>query len=322
MLIRRAPDITSSEITPESLYLNRRQFIAGAMAATLSPVLLLPSASEAATPPAGQPLKAKRNGAFTVEDASTKFENVTTYNNFYEFGPNKDDPARLAHTLKPRPWTVVVDGHVARPKQYDVDELLRVSPLEERVYRLRCVEGWSMVIPWVGYPLASLIKRVEPTGQAKFVEFTTLVDPDQFPGQRKGLFNLTGLDWPYVEALRLDEALHPLTLLTFGLYGQVLPNQNGAPVRMVVPWKYGFKSAKSIVRIRFVSEQPKITWEKAAPHEYGFYSNVNPDVDHPRWSQATERRIGEFRRRKTLMFNGYADQVASLYTGLDLRKNY
>ena len=322
MLIRRAPDITSSEITPESLYLNRRQFIAGAMAATLSPVLLLPSASEAATPPAGQPLKAKRNGAFTVEDASTKFENVTTYNNFYEFGPNKDDPARLAHTLKPRPWTVVVDGHVARPKQYDVDELLRVSPLEERVYRLRCVEGWSMVIPWVGYPLASLIKRVEPTGQAKFVEFTTLVDPDQFPGQRKGLFNLTGLDWPYVEALRLDEALHPLTLLTFGVYGQVLPNQNGAPVRMVVPWKYGFKSAKSIVRIRFVSEQPKITWEKAAPHEYGFYSNVNPDVDHPRWSQATERRIGEFRRRKTLMFNGYADQVASLYTGLDLRKNY
>ena len=322
MLIRRAPDITSSEITPESLYLNRRQFIAGAMAATLSPVLLLPSASEAATPPAGQPLKAKRNGAFTVEDASTKFENVTTYNNFYEFGPNKDDPARLAHTLKPRPWTVVVDGHVARPKQYDVDELLRVSPLEERVYRLRCVEGWSMVIPWVGYPLASLIKRVEPTGQAKFVEFTTLVDPDQFPGQRKGLFNLTGLDWPYVEALRLDEALHPLTLLTFGLYGQVLPNQNGAPVRMVVPWKYGFKSAKSIVRIRFVSEQRKITWEKAAPHEYGFYSNVNPDVDHPRWSQATERRIGEFRRRKTLMFNGYADQVASLYTGLDLRKNY
>ena len=322
MLIRRAPDIKSSEITPESLYLNRRQFIAGAMAATLSPVLLLPSASEAATPPAGQPLKAKRNGAFTVEDASTKFENVTTYNNFYEFGPNKDDPARLAHTLKPRPWTVVVDGHVARPKQYDVDELLRVSPLEERVYRLRCVEGWSMVIPWVGYPLASLIKRVEPTGQAKFVEFTTLVDPDQFPGQRKGLFNLTGLDWPYVEALRLDEALHPLTLLTFGVYGQVLPNQNGAPVRMVVPWKYGFKSAKSIVRIRFVSEQPKITWEKAAPHEYGFYSNVNPDVDHPRWSQATERRIGEFRRRKTLMFNGYADQVASLYTGLDLRKNY
>jgi len=238
------------------------------------------------------------------------------------FGPNKDDPARLAHTLRPRPWTVQVDGLVARPKSYDVDELLRFFPLEERVYRLRCVEGWSMVIPWIGYPLASLIKRVEPLGKARFVEFTTLLDPEQFPGQRKGLFNFTGLDWPYVEGLRLDEALHPLALLTFGLYGQVLPNQNGAPVRVVVPWKYGFKSAKSIVRIRFVSEQPRTAWEKAAPQEYGFYSNVNPTVDHPRWSQATERRIGEFRRRKTLMFNGYTDQVASLYAGMDLRKHY
>ena len=257
-----------------------------------------------------------------MEDPPTKLDSVTTYNNFYEFGPNKDDPARLAHMLRPRPWTIQVDGLVARPKRYDVDELMRLSPLEERVYRLRCVEGWSMVIPWVGYPLASLIKRMEPLSKARFVEFTTLLDPEQFPGQRPGLFSFSSLDWPYVEELRLDEALHPLTLLTFGLYGQVLPNQNGAPVRVVVPWKYGFKSGKSIVRIRLVSEQPKTTWEKAAPHEYGFYSNVNPHVDHPRWSQATERRIGEFRRRKTLMFNGYADQVASLYAGMDLRKYY
>jgi sulfoxide reductase catalytic subunit YedY len=317
MLIRRAPEIKSSEITDYKVYLNRRSFMIGAAALALAP-----SGPVAAAPPMSQPLKAERNPTFAVEDPPTKFESVTTYNNFYEFGVNKDDPARLAHLLKPRPWTVQVDGHVARPKTYDVDELMRLFPLEERVYRLRCVEGWSMVIPWIGYPLASLIKRVEPTSQARFVEFTTLLDPEQFPGQRKGLFNFSGLDWPYVEGLRLDEALHPLTLLTFGLYGQVLPNQNGAPVRMVVPWKYGFKSAKSIVRIRFVSEQPKTAWEKAAPHEYGFYSNVNPNVDHPRWSQATERRIGEFRRRKTLPFNGYADQVASLYAGIDLRKYF
>ena len=289
----------------------------GAAALALAP----PGLATAATP-AGIPLAAKRNKNFTVEDPSTSFQNITTYNNFYEFGVNKDDPSRLAHTLRSRPWTVQVDGHIKRPGKYDVEELMRLFPLEERVYRLRCVEGWSMVIPWIGYPLASLIKRVEPTSQARFVEFTTLLDPEQFPGQRKGVFRFSSLDWPYVEGLRLDEALQPLTLLTFGLYGQVLPNQNGAPVRAVVPWKYGFKSAKSIVRIRFVAEQPKTTWETAAPNEYGFYSNVNPAVDHPRWSQATERRIGEFRRRKTLMFNGYADQVASLYTGMDLRKHY
>ncbi len=317
MLIRRAPDIQSSEITDYKLYLNRRSFLLGAAALALAP-----SGAEATVAPKGQPLAAKRNEAFTVEGPWTKFESITTYNNFYEFGVNKDDPARLAHTLKPRPWTVLVEGHVARPKRYDVDELVRLFPLEERVYRLRCVEGWSMIIPWIGYSLASLIKRVEPTSQAKFVEFTTLLDPEQFPAQRKGLFNFTGLDWPYVEGLRMDEALNPLTLLTFGLYGQVLPNQDGTPVRIVVPWKYGFKSAKSIVRIRFVSEQPKSTWEKAAPNEYGFYSNVNPNVDHPRWSQATERRIGEFRRRKTLMFNGYADQVGALYAGMDLKKYY
>jgi len=317
MLIRRAPDIKSSEITDEKLYLNRRSFLIGAAALALAP-----SGTAVAAPPGGQPLPAKRNPAFALEDGPTKFESVTTYNNFYEFGVNKEDPARLAHTLRPRPWTVQVDGHVGRPKTYDIDELIRLFPLEERVYRLRCVEAWSMVIPWIGFPLASLIKRVEPTGQAKFVEFTTLLDPEQFPGQRKGFFNFSGLDWPYVEGLRLDEALHPLTLLTVGLYGQVLPNQNGAPVRVVVPWKYGFKSAKSIVRIRFVSEQPKTAWEKAAPQEYGFYSNVNPTVDHPRWTQGTERRIGEFRRRPTLPFNGYADQVAQLYAGLDLKKYY
>jgi len=315
--MRSPPDIKSLEITPFQVYLNRRAFMIGAAALALAPARPVPAA-----PPTGQTLPAKRSAAFSVQDPPTKFESVTTYNNFYEFGPNKDDPARFAHLLKPRPWTVLIDGHVKRPKRYDVDELMRLDPLEERVYRLRCVEGWSMVIPWVGYPLASLIKRVEPTSEARFVEFTTLLDPEQFPGQRRSLFSFSSLDWPYVEGLRLDEALHPLTLLTFGLYGQVLPNQNGAPVRVVVPWKYGFKSAKSIVRMRFVGEQPKTTWEKAAPHEYGFYSNVNPTVDHPRWSQATERRIGEFFRRKTLMFNGYADQVASLYAGMDLRKYY
>lgn len=318
MLIRPTPDIKSAEITDFGVYLNRRAFLIGAGSLALLPA----RPTGAAPPPTGQPLNAKRNDTFVVEDPLTKFGSVTTYNNFYEFGTNKDDPARFAHLLKSRPWTVLVDGLVARPKRYDVDDLMRLFPLEERVYRLRCVEGWSMVIPWIGYPLASLIKRVEPTGKARFVEFTTLLDPEQFPGQRKGLLSFSSLDWPYVEGLRLDEALHPLTLLTFGLYGRLLPNQNGAPVRVAVPWKYGFKSAKSIVRIRFVSEQPRTTWEKAAPQEYGFYSNVNPTVDHPRWSQATERRIGEFRRRKTLMFNGYADQIASLYAGMDLRKYY
>jgi sulfoxide reductase catalytic subunit YedY len=317
MLIKRAPKFKASEITDERLYLNRREFMAGAAA-----LALWPSGAEAASSPLGQPLKATRNPAFSVSDPATKFESATTYNNFYEFGVDKEDPSRLAHTLRPRPWSVKVDGHVAKPKTYDIEELLRLSPLEERVYALRCVEGWFMIIPWIGYPLASLLKQVEPTGQAKFVEFTTLLAPDQFPGQRPGLFNLGGLDWPYIEGLRLDEAMHPLTLLTVGMYGQVLPNQNGAPIRIVVPWKYGFKSAKSIVRIRLVSEQPGTAWNRAAPQEYGFYSNVNPTVDHPRWSQATERRIGEFLRRKTLMFNGYADQVASLYSGMDLKKNY
>jgi sulfoxide reductase catalytic subunit YedY len=316
MLIRQATRFQSSDITPEHVYLDRRSFMVGAAALALMPAVA------GATTPQGAPLKAPRNEAYKLDDAITKFESATTYNNFYEFGVNKEDPARLAHTLKPRPWSVQVEGHVAKPKAFDVDELMKVAPLEERVYSLRCVEGWSMIIPWIGFPLAALVKRVEPTSKAKFVEFLTLVDPQQFPAQQKGIFSFSGLDWPYVEGLRMDEALHPLTLLTFGMYGQVLPNQNGAPVRMVIPWKYGFKSAKSIVKIRFVSDQPKTSWEKAAPNEYGFYSNVNPTVDHPRWSQATERRIGEIRRRKTSMFNGYADQVGSLYTGLDLKKNY
>src|SRR2546422_11060492 len=316
MLIRRAPRFTASEITDPTLYLSRRELISGAAAA----LVLAPGLGSAATP-ALQPLAAPRNAAFSLSEPPTKSEHATTYNNFYEFGVNKDDPSRLGHTLRPRPWTVQVDGFVQKPKAFDIDELTRLFPLEERVYSLRCVEAWSMVIPWIGFPLASLLKRVEPTGQAKYVEFVTLLDPKQFPGQRPGLFGFS-LDWPYTEGLRLDEALHPLTLLTVGMYGQVLPNQNGAPIRVVVPWKYGFKSAKSLVRIRLTSEQPATAWNKAAPQEYGFYSNVNPTVDHPRWSQATERRIGEFRRRKTLMFNGYADQVASLYAGMDLKTLY
>ena len=318
MLIKRRPDIASSEITARGLYLSRRAFIAGGAALTLGPS----RATAAAETPPAEPLAAKPSPTFRVDDPPTKFESATTYNNFYEFGVDKADPSIYAASLRPRPWTVRVEGLCARPKTYDLDELLRLVPLEERVYRLRCVEGWSMVIPWIGFPLASLIKRVEPTGKARFVEFTTLYDPEQFPGQKKNLISFSSLEWPYAEGLRLDEALHPLTLLTFGMYGHVLPHQNGAPVRVVVPWKYGFKSAKSIVRIRFVTERPRTTWERAAPTEYGFYSNVNPTVDHPRWSQATERRIGDFRRRPTLMFNGYADQVASLYAGMDLRKDF
>jgi len=275
-----------------------------------------------AATPARQRLPATRNDRFVLTEPLTPYKHVTSYNNFYEFGTDKEDPSELADTLKPRPWSIEVSGHVRKPQRYGIDDLLRLAPLEERIYRLRCVEGWSMVIPWIGYPLSALLDKVEPTSQAKFVEFTTLFDPEQFPGQRKHFFQLSVLDWPYTEGLRMDEALHPLTLLTFGLYGEILPNQNGAPVRVVVPWKYGFKSAKSIVRIRLVSEQPKTTWEKSAPQEYGFYSNVNPKVDHRRWSQATERRIGEFRRRETLPFNGYANEVASLYTGMDLKKYF
>ncbi len=307
-----------SDVTPERLYLSRRELMVGAALAVIG---LDAGREAAAAPPAGAPLKATPNAAYRVADAPTKIEAATTYNNFYEFGTNKEDPARLAGSLKPRPWHVQVDGLCAKPKTFDIEEILKLAPLEERIYALRCVEAWSMVIPWIGYPLAALLKQVEPSPGAKYVEFTTLKDPAQFPGQKASVFG-GSLDWPYTEGLRLDEALHPLALLTVGMYGQVLPNQNGAPVRIVIPWKYGFKSAKSIVRIRLTDAEPKTAWNKAAPQEYGFYSNVNPTVDHPRWSQGTERRISEFRRRQTLMFNGYADQVASLYAGMDLTKQY
>jgi sulfoxide reductase catalytic subunit YedY len=322
MLIREADRFTSSEITPRALYLDRRRFLAGSLVTGAAALALLPPDARAAAPPKGQPLAAQKNAGMSLTEAQTTFESATTYNNFYEFGTDKEDPSRHAHTLRTRPWSVKVEGHCAKPRSFDIDELLKLAPLEERVYSLRCVEAWSMVIPWIGYSLSALLKKVEPTSQARFVEFFTLHDPEQMPGQRKGILNWGGLDWPYVEGLRKDEAMHPLTMLTVGMYGQVLPNQNGAPVRVIIPWKYGFKSGKSVVRIRLTTEQPKTSWEKQAPQEYGFYSNVNPTKDHPRWSQATERRIGEFRRRKTLPFNGYADQVASLYSGMDLNKFY
>lgn len=319
MPIRKSADIRPSEITDKDLYANRRRFMQGAAAATRA--VGAPGLVGSAAHAQGKvPLPPARKSLYSTSEPLNSFKDITTYNNFYEFGTDKYSPAQRAKSLRTRPWTVKVSGEVKRPKTFDVDELIKLAPLEERIYRLRCVEAWSMVIPWIGYPLAELIKRVEPTGNAKYVEFTTLHDPDQMPGQRATFFG--SLDWPYVEGLRMDEAMHPLAILGFGLYGEVLPNPNGAPVRIVVPWKYGFKSAKSIVAVRFVEQPPVNSWQKSAPHEYGFYSNVNPAVDHPRWSQATERRVGEFFKRKTLMFNGYADQVAQFYAGMDLRKYY
>ena len=320
------PPVRPCEITPQALYLRRRallaQWAAGAAGAALAGVASR-GAWAAAGPGRGLALASVPSriaGAATME-APTAYQDASGYNNFYEFGSSKTDPARYAGRLQTRPWSVQVDGLVARPGRWDLEDLLRLAPQEERVYRLRCVEGWSMVIPWIGYSLAELIRRVEPLGSARYVEFTTLADRAQMPGLRASI-----LDWPYTEGLRLDEAMHPLTLLAFGMYGERLPAQNGAPLRLVVPWKYGFKSAKSIVRIRFTEAQPATAWNKAAPGEYGFYSNVNPDVDHPRWSQASERRIGEdgllARRRKTLPFNGYGAQVAQLYAGMDLKKLY
>ncbi|HUF13446.1 MAG TPA: protein-methionine-sulfoxide reductase catalytic subunit MsrP [Longimicrobiales bacterium] len=310
MLIRRSEGLQPSDITPESIWLSRREFMSAlpfATAAIASPALL--SACE--------PSGARPAASGTSQEELTPFEVVTSYNNFYEFGTGKEDPSRNAHTLVTRPWTVRVDGLCERPGEYRLEDFIRPHTMEDRVYRLRCVEGWSMVIPWRGFPLRDMIRRAQPTAGARFVAFQTLHDPEQMPGQRRSV-----LDWPYVEGLRLDEAMHPLTLLATGLYGRDLPNQNGAPLRLVVPWKYGFKSIKSIVRMSFTERQPPTTWNIAAPDEYGFYSNVNPDVDHPRWSQARERRIGEFRRRETLLFNGYADQVASLYAGMDLQRNF
>lgn len=304
------PVIPASEITPRALFYGRRHFIQMV-------VMTAMSASLPAKLEAGEKIAGIRQSAYSVPETLTPFEDVTTYNNFYEFGTSKDDPARNAGILKTRPWTVTVEGEVKKPRTFDVDSLLKLAPLEERVYRLRCVEAWSMVVPWLGFSLAELIKQVEPTSKAKFVEFVSLKDPDQMPGQTSSV-----LAWPYREGLRLDEALHPLTLLTFGVYGELLPKQNGAPIRIIVPWKYGFKSAKSIVAIRFTEQQPVSSWMQANPEEYGFYANVNPNVDHARWSQAKERRIGEFFRRQTLMFNGYAEEVANLYSGMDLKTNF
>jgi sulfoxide reductase catalytic subunit YedY len=336
----------SSEITSHDLYLRRREFIAagaGLLLAATGQTLLNqkvqgcnPGSSSADSgsknaPPAQEPPQvavaappllplppfAKAQGQYAISDKLTPLKDVTTYNNFYEFGLGKDDPAENAHTLKPRPWTVMCDGECAKPQRLDIDQLLKLFPLEERIYRMRCVEAWSMVIPWIGFPLGQLIKRLEPTSKAKYVAFTTLHDTAQMPGQKRSV-----LDWPYVEGLRIDEAMHPLALIAVGLYGKALYNQNGAPLRLVVPWKYGFKGIKSIVHIKLTEKEPPTSWSQSGPGEYGFYANVNPEVSHPRWSQATERRIGDFLRRKTGMFNGYAEQVASLYTGMDLKKFY
>ena len=317
-----------AEITPRGAYLQRREWLRalalGAVGAAAGSWASRQAFAQTSRPGvltalAGTPSGVA--GAMSM-DKLTSYKDASSYNNFYEFGFDKSDPARLAHTLQTSPWTVEVEGLVKRPAKYTLEDLLKLSPMEERIYRLRCVEGWSMVIPWVGYSLAELIRKVEPTGNAKYVEFVTQTDAKTMPGLRSG-----SLDWPYVEGLRLDEAMHPLTLLSFGMYGEVLPKQNGAPVRLVVPWKYGFKSGKSLVKIRFVEKLPVTAWAKAAPQEYGFYSNVNPLVDHPRWSQATERRIGEeggllAKKRKTLMFNGYEAQVGQLYAGMDLKKFY
>jgi methionine sulfoxide reductase catalytic subunit len=316
MLINRPSDILSSEITSESVYRNRRSLVGAAIAAgALSGVAATGLFSPRAHAAARFPGLVKT--AFSVDEPLTSLKDISTYNNYYEFGTDKEDPSENAHTLKTRPWTVTVEGEVKKPRVFDIEELLKLSPLEERVYRMRCLEGWSMVIPYVGYPLSDLIKRVEPTNKAKYVEFISLADPAQMPAIR-----LPILSWPYLEGLRMDEAMHPLTILTVGIYGEPLLNQNGAPLRVVTPWKYAFKNAKAIVKIRFVEEQPVTAWMKAGPREYGFYSNVNPDVDHPRWSQAKERRIGEVGKRTTLMFNGYGDQVAKLYAGMDLKKNF
>ena len=318
MLIKRRTDIPSSDITDEATYLRRREFLrlAGtAVAGAAAGSLVSACAGEPVS--AQTPLANVKPKVVTTDEKLNTFEEITSYNNFYEFGMGKDDPQRYAGRMKTSPWKVKIEGHCAKPAEYLIEDLIRPHALEERIYRLRCVEAWSMVIPWVGIPLKDVIARAEPTSKATFVEFTTLLRPSEMFGQRDA-----GLDWPYVEGLRMDEALHPLTILAVGLYGQTLMNQNGAPIRLVVPWKYGFKSIKSIVRIRFVDRQPATAWALANPREYGFYSNVNPEVDHPRWSQATERRIGTFFRRKTLMFNGYADQVAQLYTGMDLKRFY
>ncbi|HUR34442.1 MAG TPA: protein-methionine-sulfoxide reductase catalytic subunit MsrP [Vicinamibacterales bacterium] len=324
MLIKKPTDIRSSEITPQALYVNRREFLraaAGVAAAGAGVVSVSETLFAAGQPaPHGRKLEGVGRSALSLtpeQEKANTWEQITSYNNYYEFGTDKDSPSLTAGRLKTEPWTVQIEGECVKKGNYALGDILKGQALEERIFRHRCVEAWSMVIPWVGFPLSDLLKKAEPTAKARFVEFTTLADFGQMPGLRQPV-----LQWPYVEALRMDEAMHPLATIAVGLYGEVLPKQNGAPLRLVVPWKYGFKGAKSIVRIRFTERQPMNSWQLSAPQEYGFYSNVNPNVDHPRWSQASERRIGEFFKRKTLMFNGYADQVQGLYAGLDLKKNY
>ena len=321
MLIKKAADLCESDVTPKDTFLRRRDFLAVAGSAAVGVATngfgLAGTPDVFAQNPAAQKLTNLKKSPFSTDEKLNSYKDITTYNNFYEFGLDKADPGKYAHTLKPKPWSVVVEGQCGKPGTYNIEDIMKYAPLEERIYRLRCVEAWSMVIPWIGYPLSDFLKRFEPTSKAKFVEFRTLVDTKQMPGQTE-----PALNWPYVEGLRMDEAMHPLTLLGLGLYGEVMPNQNGAPIRLVIPWKYGFKSIKSIVRVRFVETEPINTWKQQQSSEYGFYANVNPQVDHPRWTQGSERRLGEFFRRKTLPFNGYGDQVASLYTGMDLRKFY
>jgi sulfoxide reductase catalytic subunit YedY len=319
MLIKKAADIPSSEITPKNVYLNRRKFLAGTIisgAAAVAGMSLRELAEPTNVVQANTKIDDLQKSSFSTTEKITPLKDVSNYNNYYEFSTDKYEPAKLAKDFKTQPWSVTIDGQVKKKQVLDVDTIMKMATPEERIYRHRCVEGWSIVVPWVGFSLSELIKKAEPLPKARFVEFTTVLDPNHMPGQRTGV-----LDWPYVEGLRMDEAMHPLALLCFGMYGETLPNQDGAPLRIVVPWKYGFKSAKAIVRIHFTDKQPVNTWNKSAPNEYGFYSNVNPNVDHPRWSQAKERRLGEFFKRPTLMFNGY-DQVASLYSGMDLKKNF
>lgn len=319
MLIKKASDIPSSEITSKSLYLNRRKWLAGTAmtsAAAIAGLVFRELGYPAQHASASTKIDGIKPSPFSTTETVTPAKDVTTYNNYYEFSTDKGGPSAAAKDFKTRPWKVTVEGQVPKKQVFEVDDIIKMASPEERIYRHRCVEGWSIVVPWVGFSLSELIKRVQPLGKAKFVEFTTVYSPGQMPGQRTSV-----LEWPYVEGLRLDEAMHPLALLCFGMYGESLPNQDGAPLRLVLPWKYGFKSIKAIDHIKFTDKQPYNTWQRSAPSEYGFYSNVNPQVDHPRWSQASERRLGEFRKRPTLMFNGY-DQVASLYSGMDLKKNF
>ena len=320
MLIKKSSDIKSSEITPKNALLDRRTFLAGtavAGAALATGLAWRELAAPSTVAQANTKIDGVQKSKFSTSETITPFKDVSSYNNYYEFSTEKEEPSKLAQNFKTRPWTVAIDGLVKKKQTFDVDAIMKMATPEERIYRHRCVEGWSIVVPWVGFSLSELIKRADPLPKAKYVEFTTLEDPKQMPGLRVPV-----LKWPYLEGLRMDEAMNPLALLCFGMYGEALPNQNGAPLRMVLPWKYGFKSAKAIVKISFTEQQPVNTWNLSAPSEYGFYSNVNPTVDHPRWSQKTERRLGEFRKRDTLMFNGYADQVASMYSGMDLRKNF